>query len=170
MWKISFRRRYAQTIRDGASSNCKVIFSHFILNIKNELFHIWNLHKNYMLNNIFFKYPLLSKKMAKNRFFKVRFFMKPIWRYSFLLFYSQNPPKKFNYRMASSRAKTRSTQSQTCMKYRCFIIFIKRYSDVNTGDLNTLHKKCQNKVDFLDIIFNFSKMVCVLPSTLCMTG
>ena len=30
--------------------------------------------------------------------------------------------------------------------------------------------KCQNKVDFPDVIFNFSKMVCVLPSTWCMTG
>ena len=31
-------------------------------------------------------------------------------------------------------------------------------------------KKCQNKIDFPDIILNFSKMVCVLPLTLCMTG
>ena len=31
-------------------------------------------------------------------------------------------------------------------------------------------KKCQNKFDFRDIILNFSKMVCVLPSTLCITG
>ena len=30
--------------------------------------------------------------------------------------------------------------------------------------------KCKNKVDFPDIIFNFLKMVFVLPSTLCMTG
>ena len=72
--------------------------------------------------------------------------------------------------MASSRAQTRSTQSQTCMKYGGIIIFIKRNSDVNTGDLEILHKKCQNKVDFPDIILNFSKMLCVLPSTLCMTG
>ena len=50
------------------------------------------------------------------------------------------------------------------------IICIKSNSDVNTGDLKILHKKCQNKVDFLDVIFNFSKMVCVLPSTLCITG
>ena len=58
--------------------------------------------------------------------------------------------------MARSRAKTRSTQSPTCMKYRGIIIFIKRNSDVNTGDLKILHKKYQNKVDFPDIIFNFS--------------
>ena len=72
--------------------------------------------------------------------------------------------------MASSRAKTRSTRSQICMKYRGIIILIKKNSDVNTGDLKILHKKCQNKVDFQDVIFNFSKMSCILPTTLCMTG
>ena len=39
-----------------------------------------------------------------------------------------------------------------------------------TGDLKILHKKCPNKVDFWDIIFNFSKILCGLPSTLCLTG
>ena len=73
--------------------------------------------------------------------------------------------------MASSRAKTRSTQSHTCMKYEVIIIFSKRNSDVNKGDLKILRKKkCQNKIDFPDVMFNFSKMVSVLPSTLCMTG
>ena len=99
--------------------------------------------------------------------------MKPTWRYSFLLFHSHNPPnqkKKFNYRIASSRAKTRSTRSHTCMKYGIIIIFIWRNSNVIKGDLKILHKKCQNKVDFPDVIFNVSKMVCVMPSTLCMTG
>ena len=96
--------------------------------------------------------------------------MKPTWRYSFLLFHSHNPPKKFNHRIASNQAKTRSTRSQTCMKYWGIIILIRRNSDVNTGDLKILHKKCQNKIDFPDVILNFSKMVCVLPSTLCMTG
>ena len=31
-------------------------------------------------------------------------------------------------------------------------------------------KKCPNKVDFTDIIFNVSKFLCVLPLTLYMTG
>ena len=72
--------------------------------------------------------------------------------------------------MASGRAKTRSTRSQTCMKYGGINICNRKNSDVNTGDLKILHKKRQNKVDFPDVIFNFSKMVCILPSTLCMTG
>ena len=72
--------------------------------------------------------------------------------------------------MASGRAKTRSTRSQKCMKYGGIINFLKRNSDVNTGDLKILHKKCQNKVDFPDIIFNCSKMLCALPLTICMTG
>ena len=43
--------------------------------------------------------------------------------------------------MASRRVKARSTQSQTCMKYGSIIIFIKRNSDVNTGDLKILDQK-----------------------------
>ena len=35
-----------------AKSNLKVIFSHFIFNIKKKLFHIWNLHKTYVFDNI----------------------------------------------------------------------------------------------------------------------
>ena len=37
--------------------------------------------------------------------------------------------------MVSRRGKTRSTQSQTCVKYRGILPFIKRNTDVNTGDL-----------------------------------
>ena len=40
----------------------------------------------------------------------------------------------------SSRAKTRSTQSQTCVKYRGINILIKRISDVNIGDLKIFTK------------------------------
>ena len=72
--------------------------------------------------------------------------------------------------MASSRAKTRSTQSQTCIKY-CGIIFLLREIQMSTQVIwKYFTKQCQNKVDFPDIIFNFSNMECVLPSTLCMTG
>ena len=62
-------------------------------------------------NQIFIKKALLSRK--------------PIWCYSFLLFHSYNPKQKGNHQMASSRAKARSTQSQTCMKYRNISIFNK---------------------------------------------
>ena len=34
--------------------------------------------------------------------------------------------------------KTRSTQSQTCMKFRCVIFYIKRNIDANKGDLKIL--------------------------------
>ena len=44
--------------------------------------------------------------------------------------------------MASGRAKTRSTQSQTGVNYRAIIIFIMRDLDINTGDL----KKITNKM------------------------
>ena len=51
------------------------------------------------------------------------------------------------------------------MKYRGIIVCLKRNTDVNTSDLKILHKKFPNKVDFLDVIFNFSKLSCGLPST-----
>ena len=58
-----------------ANSNCKVIFSHFILNIKKKLFHIWNLHKIYLLNQFFFiSYTVI--KVAQ-----IRFFLKKITIY-----------------------------------------------------------------------------------------
>ncbi len=72
--------------------------------------------------------------------------------------------------MAGSRAKTRGTQNQTLVKYSGIIIFIKRNTDVNTGDLKTRHKKYQNKFDFPDVIFLFSIISCVFLSALCMTG
>ena len=65
--------------------------------------------------------------------------LKPTWRSCF--FHSHNPKPKQNHQIASSRAKTRSTRSQTCVKYRGINVFIKRNSDVNTGDLKILHQK-----------------------------
>ena len=79
-----------------------------------------------------------------------------------MLFHSHNPKQKQNQEMARSRAKKRSKQSQTCVKYRGNIIFIRKKIFVNTGNLKILHKKCQNKVDFSDNLFNFSKMLFVL--------
>ena len=61
--------------------------------------------------------------------------------------------------MASSRAKTSSRQSQTCVKFMSIVICSKRNTDVNTSDLKILHKKYPNKVDFSDVIFNFSKLL-----------
>ena len=68
--------------------------------------------------------------------------MKPTWHYCFCLFHSHNPEPKRNHKIASSRAKTRSWQSRTRVKY--------------------FTKKHPNKVDFPGIIFNFSKLSFVL--------
>ena len=66
-----------------ANSNCKVIFSHIILNIKKKIFHIWNLHKTYLLNN-FFYIPYTVIKVAKTWFFyEVYLSIKPSWRHFF---------------------------------------------------------------------------------------
>ena len=48
----------------------KVIFSHFLYDINKKLFHIWNLHKIYVFNNIFIG-SWLSKRWHKIRFFYI---------------------------------------------------------------------------------------------------
>ena len=89
--------------------------------------------------------------------------MKPTWRYCFCLFHSHDPKPKRNHHIASTTAMTRSRRSQACVKYGGIIICIKKNTGVNTGNQKILHKKCPNKVDFPDVIFNFSKfnMVCL---------
>ena len=124
-----------------ANSNCKVIFSHFILNIKKKLFHIWNLHKIYLLNNFFIYILYCHESGQKWTFSKnFNFLWNQLDAIVFCFFTCTTPQKTFYHQMASSRAKTRSTRSQTCMKYGVIIIFIKKNTDVNTGDLKILHK------------------------------
>ena len=84
--------------------------------------------------------------------------MKPTGRYCFCLFHSHDQKPKRNHQIASSREKTKSRQSQTRVRCRDNIIFIRINTDVNTGDLKILDKKCPNKVPFPDVNFNFSKM------------
>ena len=62
--------------------------------------------------------------------------------------------------MVGIRAKTRSTRCQRCVKYTSIIIFIKGNTDMNTGDLKILCKKCQNKADCSPEFFN---LLYVLP-------
>ena len=51
-----------------ANSNLKVTLSRFILNIKKKIFHIWNLHKIYVFDNIF-HIVMTVKKVAQNPIF-----------------------------------------------------------------------------------------------------
>ena len=97
--------------------------------------------------------------------------MKPTGRYCFCLFHSQDPKPKRNHQIASSRAKTRSRRSQTCVKYWGNIICILRKNrcEQKWSEI-TSQKKRQNKVDFQGLILNFSKKKCVSPSILCMAG
>ena len=85
----------------------------------------------------------------------------------FFLFHLHDPKPKQDHQIASNRMKTRSIQSQKCVKY---INCIKRNTDMNTGDLKILLKKCPKNGDFANVIFHFSKVLCGLPSTLCLTG
>ena len=84
--------------------------------------------------------------------------MKPNGRDCFFLFQSHDPKPKRNHQIASSKAMRKSRQSQTCVKYRGNIIWIRRNTDVNTSDMKIFHKKRPNKVDFPNVIFNFFKM------------
>ena len=105
-----------------------------------------------------------SLKWLKIRFKKKVYLpLKPTWHSCFFssFFHLHDPKPKQNHQIASSTAKTRSTRSQTCVKYRGHIICIKRSTDVNTGDLTIVNKKCPKKVDFTDVNFNFSNILCL---------
>ena len=81
-------------------------------------------------------------KVVKNQIFKKVYLpLKPTWRSCFFLFHSHDQKPKQNHQISSSRAKTRSTRSQTCVKYKANIICIKRSTEVKTGNLKILHKK-----------------------------
>ena len=88
----------------------------------------------------------------------------------FFLFHLYNPKPKQNQQISISRAKIRSTQSQTCVKYRGNIICIKRNTDVNTGNLKILHKKMSKWSWFLRRFVQFLKKIMWFAFNLCLTG
>ena len=111
------------------------------------------------MNTIFHLSKTVINVVKKSFFRKVYLPMKPNGHYSFCLFHSHDPRPKRNHQIASSRTKTKSRRSQTCVKYRGNIICIKKNTDVSTNDLKILLKKTRpNKIDFPDVIFNFSKL------------
>ena len=81
--------------------------------------------------------------------------MKPTWRFCFCLFHSHDPKPKRTHQKASIRAKTKSRQSETCVKYRGIIICIKRNTDLNTSDLKILYKKMSKESWFSRCYFKF---------------
>ena len=92
--------------------------------------------------NTILKMMMTFIKVAKNKISKkVCLPLKPTCWSCFFLFHSHDPKPMQNHQISISRAKKRSTQSQTCVKYRGNIICVKRNTDVNTGDLKILHKK-----------------------------
>ena len=111
-----------------------------------------------MMNTIFHPSKTVIKVEEKKKFRKVYLPMKVTGRCCFCLLHSHDLKPKQNHQIATSRAKTKSRRSQTCVNFRANIICIKRNTDVNTSDLKILNKKRPNKVDFPDIIFNFSKL------------
>ena len=95
------------------------------------------------MNTIFLKISMTAIKVVKNQIFKksLPFLETNLMLLSFFLFHSHDPKPKQNHQIAISRAKTRSTQNETCVKCRGNIICIRRNTYVNTGDLKILHKK-----------------------------
>ena len=124
-----------------ANSNFKVFFCTFSLISKKKMSYLKylpNLCDEYAVLKIFMTFI----KVVKNQIFKkVHLPLKPTWSSCFFLFHRQDPKQKQNHQISTLRANIRSTQSQTCVKYRGNIICIKRNTDVNTGDLKILHKK-----------------------------
>ena len=110
-------------------------------------------------------------KVVKNQAFKKIFLpLTPTWRSCFFLFHSHVQKPKQNHQISSSREKKRSTQSQTCLKYRGNIIRIKRNTDVNTGNLKILHKKMSKWSWFLRRFVQFLKKIMWFAFNLCLTG
>ena len=92
--------------------------------------------------------------------------MKPTWH----LFPLWTLNQSLCHQIPNSRAKTISRRSQTCVKYRGIIICIlKKYRYEHKWSENT-SKKCPNRLNYLDVNFNFSKLSCGLPPTYCYTG
>ena len=87
-----------------------------------------------------FSYTNDSFKMIRNKIFhKSLTSHETNWTILFLTFHLHDPKPKRNHQIASSRAKTISRQSQTCVNYRGNIICNRKNTGVNTSDLKILH-------------------------------
>ena len=119
-------------------------FTHFLFNFFCIfIFHNKNLHYIYVSNTIFHISMTVIKEVKHLIFQESLTSMKPTGCCFLLLclFHSQDPKPKRNHQTVSSRTKTRSRQSQTCVTYRGNIICNKRNTDVNTRSLKKLPKK-----------------------------
>ena len=96
--------------------------------------------------------------------------MKPTWRYGFFCFFTGTTSQK-NWTTEWPVVEQRQDQHKVRHVWSIeILLFLLREIQMSTKVIwKYFTKKCQNKVDFPCVIFNFSKMVCVLPSTLCMT-
>ena len=96
--------------------------------------------------------------------------MKPTWHYSFFPF--TRTTKKIKLTTEWPGVEQRQDQYEVRHAWRMgVLLFLLRQIQMSKQVIwKYFTKKCQNKVDFPDFIFNFSKMVCVLSSTLWMTG
>ena len=130
-------RAFEKTINMFLSSFCRFYLYHdffctYFLTLKKNYF-IYSIFTKFMWWIPFKKISMTVIKSVKNQIFKKVYLpLKPTWRSCFFLFHSHDPKPKQNHQISISRAKIRSTQSQTC---------VKRNTDVNTGDLKILHKK-----------------------------
>ena len=107
----------------------------FTLNLKKKIVSYFqsllNLCDEYHFKNIKDCHKIGKKISFSNKF---NFTLNQLDALVFFLFHTHNQKPKQNHQLYSSRAKTRSTQSQACVKYRGNIICIKRNTDVSTGD------------------------------------
>ena len=123
------------------NSNCKVFFLHFLFNFEKKWFHILNIFLIYVKNTIFKNINDFHKMGWRSDFQKNLPSLYTNLTLLFFLFHWHKPKQKQNHQISTCRAKIRSTRSQTCVKYRGNIIFIKRNTDVNTSDLKNYQKR-----------------------------
>ena len=94
------------------------------------------------MNTIIFISLTVLKSAYKKRIFWFFYFLwKQLDALFFLLFHSHGSKLLRNHQIASSRAKIRSKQSQTCANHRVIISFIKRNADVHKEFMKILHQK-----------------------------
>ena len=109
---------------------------------------------------LFLEMSMTFLKVVKNQIVKnVNFPLKPTWRSCFFLFHLHDPKPKQNHQISNSRAKIRSTQSQTCVKYRG--LYWEKYRCEHRTPKNTSQKNVQIRLIF-QTLSSISPKSCVI--------
>ena len=119
----------------------------------------------------FLKISMTVIKVVNNQIFKkVYLCLKPTWHscFFFLTPTTQNQSRTTKFPAVEQRQDQHKVRHEWSIEKISFVLI--EIQMLTLGDPKIPHKKSPNKVDFPDVIFNFSKILHSLPSTLCLTG